>query len=54
MTFYPQDALALAGGAIANGDTPFQPNMIVDRELITGQNPASATEVAAEILKRVQ
>lgn len=54
MKFYPQDALALAGGAIANGDTPFQPNMIVDRELITGQNPASATEVAAEILKRVQ
>nr|WP_234792982.1 type 1 glutamine amidotransferase domain-containing protein [Ensifer adhaerens] len=54
MKFYPQDALALAGGAIANGGTPFQPNMIVDRELITGQNPASATEVAAEILKRVQ
>ncbi|MBK5567662.1 MAG: type 1 glutamine amidotransferase domain-containing protein [Ensifer sp. SSB1] len=54
MKFYPQDALALAGGMIANGDTPFQSNMIVDRELITGQNPASAAKVAGEILKRVQ
>ncbi|MEI2301778.1 type 1 glutamine amidotransferase domain-containing protein [Ensifer sp. MJa1] len=53
MKFYPQDALATAGGTLENGKTPFAPNMVVDRELITGQNPASATKVASEILKRV-
>ncbi|PZU24510.1 MAG: type 1 glutamine amidotransferase domain-containing protein [Shinella sp.] len=54
MKFYPQDALQQAGAVFVSNTSPFAPNMVTDRELITGQNPATATEVAAEILKRLK
>jgi putative intracellular protease/amidase len=54
MKFYPQTALQQAGGAYSSNQAPFTPHMVIDRELITGQNPASATGVAQEILKRLQ
>jgi putative intracellular protease/amidase len=38
--FYPADALQAAGGNVqAKG--AFEPNVVQDRELITGQNPFS-------------
>ena len=38
--FYPDAALAAAGATIQNG-ADWQPNVVVDRELITGQQPFS-------------
>ena len=52
MKFYPQTGLSKAGGNFDGGDA-WKSKMVTDRELITGQNPASAMEVANEILKRL-
>lgn len=41
------DALETAGGKVITTQTDFAPNVIVDRELITGQNPASDHPIAA-------
>lgn len=54
MRFYPQDALQQAGAIFVSNKTAFEPNMVTDRELITGQNPATANQVASEILKRLK
>lgn len=54
MKFYPQTALQQAGGAYGSNQVPFTANVVIDRELITGQNPASAVGVAQEILKRLK
>jgi putative intracellular protease/amidase len=54
---YPvADALALAGGNVENGKADFAPFVLMDRELITGQNPQSDHELATsfvELLDRV-
>jgi putative intracellular protease/amidase len=52
MKFTPQTALERAGGVYSSG-TNWQPKLVVDRELITGQNPASANAVADELLARL-
>ncbi|BEP54808.1 type 1 glutamine amidotransferase domain-containing protein [Variovorax sp. V118] len=54
MKFYPQTALQHAGGAYSSNQAPFTPNVVMDRELITGQNPASALGVGRELLKRLR
>ncbi|WP_363796404.1 type 1 glutamine amidotransferase domain-containing protein [Lysobacter firmicutimachus] len=54
MRFYPQTALEQAGAAYLSNAQPWAANVVVDRELITGQNPASATGVADELLKRLK
>lgn len=54
MKFYPQAALQQAGGAYSSNTVPFTSNVVIDRELITGQNPASAVGVANEMLKRLK
>jgi len=54
MKFYPQDALTQAGGRFSQSDAPFSAHVVTDRELITGQNPASAPAVAQELLKRLK
>lgn len=54
MKFYPQTALQQAGVQYRSNSTPWTANVIVDRELITGQNPASAVGVAQELLKRLK
>ncbi|WP_156123943.1 hypothetical protein [Enterobacter sp. Bisph1] len=54
MKFYPQTALQQAGGKFSSNDEPFTPHVETDRELITGQNPASANGVADEQLKRLK
>ena len=45
-----EDRLVAAGADYSAGE-PFAPNVVVDRNLITGQNPASSAPVAKEVLK---
>jgi putative intracellular protease/amidase len=49
--FYMPDALRLAGGEVVTGATDFAPNVIVDRELITGQNPRSDHPIAKALVE---
>jgi putative intracellular protease/amidase len=53
MKFTPQTALQRAGGVYSSAAN-WQPKVVVDRELITGQNPASANAAADELLARLQ
>ncbi|MBR1419798.1 MAG: type 1 glutamine amidotransferase domain-containing protein [Selenomonadaceae bacterium] len=50
MPFHVEQALQIAGGIMVEGNL-FQCNVIRDRELITGQNPASDLELAKEMEK---
>ncbi|MFE7861048.1 type 1 glutamine amidotransferase domain-containing protein [Streptomyces sp. NPDC057403] len=45
-----QDRLTDAGVQVQAGE-PWAPNVVVDRNLVTGQNPASSAPLAAELLK---
>ncbi|MFI7344547.1 type 1 glutamine amidotransferase domain-containing protein [Streptomyces sp. NPDC050085] len=45
-----QDRLTEAGVNVVVGE-PWAPHVIVDRNLVTGQNPASSTPLATELLK---
>lgn len=45
-----QDRLTEAGVQVQAGE-PWVPNVVVDRNLVTGQNPASSAPLAAELLK---
>jgi putative intracellular protease/amidase len=54
MKFYPQSALEKAGGLYSHNTTNWTPNVVFDRELITGQNPALATEVGNALLGRLK
>ena len=54
MKFYPQGALSVAGATFNVGNDLWYPNVVTDRELITGQNPASAAGVATEVLNKLQ
>jgi putative intracellular protease/amidase len=50
--FYSNDALKIAGGDVHISDKGiFQPFLIEDRELITGQNPPSDHEMAARFVE---
>jgi putative intracellular protease/amidase len=53
MKFTPQTALQRAGGVYSSGAN-WQSNVVEDRELITGQNPASASAVADALLARLK
>ena len=53
MKFYPQTALVKAGLRFSKAAN-WEGNMVTDRELITGQNPASAALVGKELLVRLQ
>ncbi|SFU98948.1 type 1 glutamine amidotransferase domain-containing protein [Pseudoduganella namucuonensis] len=52
MKYTPQTALERAGGKYSSA-ADWTPHMVVDRELITGQNPASAIAVADALLSRL-
>jgi putative intracellular protease/amidase len=52
MKFYPQTALQQAGAKFQAKDL-WQANVVEDRELITGQNPASAIGVGEKLLARL-
>jgi putative intracellular protease/amidase len=53
MKFLPQTALQRAGGLYSSGAN-WRSKVVVDRELITGQNPASASAVADQLLERLK
>lgn len=52
MKLYPQDGLEAAGAKFVGGKA-WAPNVIEDRELITGQNPQSALAVAQAMGRRL-
>lgn len=52
MKFTPQTALERAGG-VYSSVPDWQAHVVVDRELITGQNPASANAVADALLAQL-
>lgn len=53
MKFYPETALVKAGLKFSKAAN-WEGNVVTDRELITGQNPASAPLVGKELLVRLQ
>lgn len=53
MKFYPQNALIAAGASFNEAASPLDSYVVEDRELITGENPASASAVGSALLKRL-
>src|SRR5262249_35785561 len=51
MYFNMPNALTTAGGDVITGSVDFAPHVIVDRELITGQNPRSDHPIAAKLIE---
>jgi putative intracellular protease/amidase len=51
LPFYMADALRLAGAEVTTGTVDWAPNVVVDRELITGQNMASDHPIAARLIE---
>lgn len=49
--YWPQNALTQAGGDYSKGAVDWQPHVVVDRELVTGQNNKSSTAVGQALLK---
>jgi putative intracellular protease/amidase len=47
-----QDRLTEAGVQVQVGE-PWAPNVVVDRNLVTGQNPSSSAPLAVELLKKL-
>ena len=53
MKFYPESALASAGGQYQKNPTVWHPKVVVDRELITGQNPWSVWLLAETMIRQL-
>ncbi|KZN69028.1 type 1 glutamine amidotransferase domain-containing protein [Pseudoalteromonas luteoviolacea] len=51
--YWPQDALTKAGGNYTRGERDWQPHIVIDRELITGQNNKSSVGVAKALLEKL-
>ena len=51
LCFHMPEALLLAGATVTTNAVDFTPNLIVDRELITGQNPTSDHLIAAKLIE---
>ncbi len=51
MYFTMPQALTAAGGRVETTATDFAPNVVIDRELITGQNPRSDHPIAAALVE---
>jgi putative intracellular protease/amidase len=51
LVFNMPDALEAAGGNVVNTDQNFSSFVVVDRELVTAQNPMSDHELAAEFIE---
>lgn len=49
--FYMPETLTLAGAKVETSPVDFDPFVIVDRELITGQNPRSDHPIAAKLIE---
>ncbi|MHC6646688.1 type 1 glutamine amidotransferase domain-containing protein [Alteromonas sp. HB246098] len=52
LLYYPADAMAQAGGIMEYKEM-WAPNVVVDRELITGQNPFSDELLAEKLLQQL-
>ncbi len=52
--FYVVDALQTAGATVITTPVDFEPNIIEDRELITGQNPRSDRPLAARFVAALE
>jgi putative intracellular protease/amidase len=53
MKLLPQDGLERAGARYSSNSAPWTAHVVSDRELITGQNPASAVKVGELLLARL-
>lgn len=54
MKLLPQTGLEQAGAKYSSNTTPWTAHVVSDRELITGQNPASALQVGQALLARLK
>lgn len=54
MKFYPQSALQTAGADYREAADPGESFVVTDRELITGENPASAVAVGQALVERLK
>jgi putative intracellular protease/amidase len=52
--FNMPDALRIAGGDVSTTPVDFDPYVIEDRELITGQNPRSDKPIAARLIRALE
>ncbi|MBB3951048.1 type 1 glutamine amidotransferase domain-containing protein [Aureimonas jatrophae] len=51
LPFYMPDALRLAGATVTTGAVDWAPNVVIDRELITGQNMGSDRLIATKLIE---
>ena len=51
LCFTMPDALLLAAATVSTDEKDSEPNVVVDRELITGQNPSSDHLIAAKLVE---
>ena len=51
--YWPETALTNAGGNYSKGSQDWAPHLVVDRELITGQNNKSSTAVGEALVKQL-
>jgi putative intracellular protease/amidase len=54
MPWYLEAALKNRGAIFDDGDAAWVSHVVVDRNLITGQNPGSAEAAAGALLKRLR
>ena len=54
LTFHMPKALELAGGEVTTNPINFEPYLVFDRELITGQNPNSDHEIGAALITALE
>lgn len=52
--FYMPESLAIAGASVTVTEVDFEPHVIVDRELITGQNPRSDRPLAERLIEALE
>jgi putative intracellular protease/amidase len=52
--WYVEDALRNKGAVVDNAPTEWVSHVVVDRNVITGQNPASSDAAADAVLKRLE
>jgi len=51
--FLLEDKMKEVGGRYVKADQPWEPKVVVDGRLVTGQNPASAKGVGEAVVKLV-
>ncbi len=49
--YWPENAITYAGGNYSKGGQDWAPHVVVDRELVTGQNNKSSTGVGEAVIK---